>query len=90
MMKINPYSSIQATSASRQSKVNGQDDSSSANSQKKDQIQISSEALDLQVSKKEEAKRAERVEALKKQIESGEYKVDAKKVAERFYDYWKQ
>ncbi|WYP25829.1 flagellar biosynthesis anti-sigma factor FlgM [Alkalihalobacillus sp. FSL W8-0930] len=89
-MKINPYSSIQSTSATRQSKVNGQDDSMPSKSQKNDQIQISSEALDLQVSKQEEAKRAERVEALKKQIESGEYKVDAKKVAERFHDYWKQ
>lgn len=87
-MKINPYSTIQSATSPR-TKPSSQEELLTSK-EKKDKIEISSEALDLQLSKQEDAKRAARVEELKKQIESGEYQVNAKKTAERFYDYWKQ
>ncbi|MDQ0206768.1 flagellar biosynthesis anti-sigma factor FlgM [Alkalicoccobacillus murimartini] len=86
-MKINPYTNVQSTSLRTKSQTI---DELVPSKIKKDQIEISTKALDLQLEKQADATRAARVEELKKQVESGEYQVNAKKTAERFYDYWKQ
>lgn len=52
-----------------------------------DELNISSAARDFQIAmeqvKKQPEVRAEKVEALKKQIEAGNYTVDAKQIAEK-------
>ncbi|WP_413378366.1 flagellar biosynthesis anti-sigma factor FlgM [Alkalihalobacillus sp. 1P02AB] len=55
---------------------------------KRDQLQISTEALKLQQTNPLVTERQVRVNELKKQVESGEYKVNPEKVAQAFYDYW--
>lgn len=54
----------------------------------RDQLQISPEALEkLKESKSPEAlEHGARIEELKKQVQSGEYQVDSKKLAEKMYD----
>ncbi len=37
-----------------------------------------------------ENERQEKVEALKQQIEAGEYKVNPQAVANKFYDFWNE
>lgn len=55
---------------------------------KKDQIEISSEAKQLQESEKPNAKRASYVQEIKNQVDSGEYKVNHEKTAEKMIDFW--
>ncbi len=57
---------------------------------KKDQLQISDEALKLQQKNPLVLDRQERVDELKKQVQNGEYKVQPEKVAKAFYDYWNE
>ncbi|MCK0470304.1 flagellar biosynthesis anti-sigma factor FlgM [Halalkalibacter sp. APA_J-10(15)] len=85
-MKVNPYQSIQQNVYKKQVDKVGKE----ANSNKKqDEVQISREALQMQ-QETQDPERLKKVEALKEQIESGEYKVDPKAVAATFYDYWNQ
>ncbi|OLO38088.1 flagellar biosynthesis anti-sigma factor FlgM [Alkalihalophilus pseudofirmus] len=84
-MKINPYQNIQNNPYRKQvEKQAAQHEVQS----KKDQIQISKAALELQQSTKIDAARQEKVNQLKEQVQSGNYKVDAQAVANKFYDYW--
>lgn len=53
-----------------------------------DQIEISEEAKQLQQSSRLSADRQEKIEAIKKKIDTGQYQVDSRKVAERFYEFW--
>lgn len=57
---------------------------------KKDQIEISSVAKELQQGSKIETERQEKIDAIKQQVESGEYKVDPEKLARKMYDFWNQ
>ncbi|WP_216830370.1 flagellar biosynthesis anti-sigma factor FlgM [Alkalihalobacterium elongatum] len=84
-MKINPYQSIQNNTYRKQ--VEKQMASSDVK-MKRDDIQISKAALELQQSTKIDAARQEKVSQLKEQIKSGNYKVDAQAVANKLYDYW--
>ncbi|RHW39940.1 flagellar biosynthesis anti-sigma factor FlgM [Lysinibacillus yapensis] len=55
-----------------------------------DKIEISSAAKEMSVSSTYTAERAQKIQQLKEQIQSGEYKVNANKVAEdllKFYRY---
>jgi negative regulator of flagellin synthesis FlgM len=56
--------------------------------QKRDQIQISEQAKQLQQDSKITLQRQEKVEQIKQQIESGNYRVDAEKTASKFYKFW--
>jgi negative regulator of flagellin synthesis FlgM len=58
----------------------------------KDEVQISSEALELlkQLEDVEAPVRAEKVNELKKQIENGTYHVPSDKIAEKFLSFWKK
>ncbi|MBO2534256.1 flagellar biosynthesis anti-sigma factor FlgM [Rummeliibacillus suwonensis] len=55
-----------------------------------DQLEISSAAKDLQGIKSYADERAERVQQLKEQIESGNYQVDAKKLASDMLKYYRK
>lgn len=87
-MKINPYTSVQLSSTYKTNSANQEE--LKAKKQGKDKLEISSEALDMHTSNEAEKARTARVEELKRQVENGEYKVDAAKTAERFYDFWKK
>jgi negative regulator of flagellin synthesis FlgM len=54
-----------------------------------DKIEISSTAKEMSVSSPYNTERAEKVQKLKAEIQSGEYKVDAKKVAEDMLKYYR-
>ncbi|MDE5414040.1 flagellar biosynthesis anti-sigma factor FlgM [Alkalihalobacterium chitinilyticum] len=86
-MKINPYQSIQSNPYRKQVEKQA---STSETKMKKDEIQISKAALELQQSTKIDAARQEKVNELKEQIQSGNYKIDAQAIANKFYDYWNQ
>lgn len=53
-----------------------------------DKVEISTAAKEMQVSSNYTAERAEKIEKLKQQIQSGEYKVNARKVAEDMLKYY--
>lgn len=55
----------------------------------KDTLEISTKAQQMQSTKTYANERAEKVEKLKQQVNSGEYKVDAKKVAEDMLKYYR-
>lgn len=55
---------------------------------KRDKIEISMEAKQLQQTNQMEKARQEKINHIKEQIESGNYKVDAKEVARKFYEFW--
>ncbi|GAA4718652.1 flagellar biosynthesis anti-sigma factor FlgM [Brevibacillus fulvus] len=58
----------------------------------KDEVQISSEGLELlkQGEEADAAERKEKVNELKKQIEQGTYHVPSDKIAEKFLAFWKK
>ncbi|MCD7034451.1 flagellar biosynthesis anti-sigma factor FlgM [Metabacillus sp. GX 13764] len=60
-----------------------------AAAQKKDKVEISSAAKDLQANSIVQA-RQEKVEALKKQVENGTYKVDPNTVANSIVDFFRK
>ncbi|MFD1038886.1 flagellar biosynthesis anti-sigma factor FlgM [Virgibacillus byunsanensis] len=55
---------------------------------KEDQLQISSQAKQLQENEKPEPKRAEYVQDIKKAVESGEYLVNPEKTAQKMISFW--
>nr|WP_106783716.1 flagellar biosynthesis anti-sigma factor FlgM [Lysinibacillus timonensis] len=55
-----------------------------------DKIEISPAAKEMQVNSGYSAERAEKVEKIKAQIESGEYQVNARKVAEDMLNYYRK
>lgn len=79
-MKINNYQSMGIQSY----KKNFQKDkfeTSNKQLDKQDKVEISSQAKKLQEQSKVEENRSEKVERLKQQVQSGEYKVDAEETA---------
>ncbi|WP_062050218.1 flagellar biosynthesis anti-sigma factor FlgM [Bacillus sp. JCM 19034] len=85
-MKVNPYQSIQQNVYKKQVDKVGKNEFAR---KKQDEVQISSEAFQRQ-QETQDPERVKKVEALKQQIESGQYKVDPKAVAAKFYDHWNQ
>ena len=56
--------------------------------QKEDELQISNEAKEMYGKNLAEIERQEKINALKAQIQSGDYQVDNQKVAEKIFGYW--
>jgi negative regulator of flagellin synthesis FlgM len=54
-----------------------------------DRIEISDAAKEMQVVSDYSQERAEKIQKLKKEIQSGQYKVDAQKVAEDMLKYYR-
>ncbi|WP_088104283.1 flagellar biosynthesis anti-sigma factor FlgM [Halalkalibacter urbisdiaboli] len=86
-MKVNPYQSIQQNPYRKQVEKS---DKAAAVSGKRDKLEISSQALEMQQGTRIEKERIDKVEQLKKQIEAGEYKVNPQAVAAKFYGYWNE
>lgn len=55
---------------------------------KKDKLEISSEALELQKGGTIEAQRDKLVEELKNKVNSGQYEIEPQKIAEKMYSFW--
>lgn len=55
---------------------------------KKDQIEISSHAKQLQENEKTNGKRAAYVQEIKDKVASGEYKINYEKTAQKMIDFW--
>ncbi|MBM7714186.1 negative regulator of flagellin synthesis FlgM [Bacillus thermophilus] len=83
-MKITPYNRPDLNPYKHQPQQAGQELRKSA----ADQVEISEAAKKLQQSSKWEAERKARVEQLKLHIQSGEYKVHPKAVAEGIAKYF--
>jgi len=54
----------------------------------RDQLNISREAQQLQKSDQASIKRSEYVQKIKQAVQSGEYKVDYEKTAQKMIDFW--
>lgn len=54
----------------------------------KDQLEISSQAKQLQESGKAQASRQEFVQDIKNAVESGDYKINYEKTAQKMIDFW--
>jgi negative regulator of flagellin synthesis FlgM len=87
-MRINHFNSIQNNPYKKQTQDVKQETVQST--YKKDEIQISDEAKKLLSSSKFEQERADKVNEIKQQVESGSYKVNASKVAKSILDYWRE
>ncbi|MCF6138759.1 flagellar biosynthesis anti-sigma factor FlgM [Pseudalkalibacillus berkeleyi] len=85
-MKINRFGNISNNPYKQQ--INKQNEQQNQQQVKQDQIQISKEALEMQKSGGASKERTERIEQLKNEVQSGNYKVDAEKVAQKFADFW--
>ncbi|MFD2442733.1 flagellar biosynthesis anti-sigma factor FlgM [Bacillus sp. CGMCC 1.16607] len=57
---------------------------------RKDKIEISTEALELQKMGDFDVERQEKIEALRQKVNSGEYEINAKEVAKKMYSYWSE
>ena len=55
-----------------------------------DKIEISSAAKEMQISSNYNTERTEKLQKLKEQIQTGEYKVDANKLAEDVLKYYRK
>lgn len=53
-----------------------------------DQVQISTEAMEMQKGSRIETERQAKVDELKNKIESGEYQVNPREVAKKMYEFW--
>jgi negative regulator of flagellin synthesis FlgM len=87
-MRINHFNSIQNNPYKKQTQDMKQESVQSAF--KKDEIQISDEAKKLLSSSKFEQERAEKVNEIKRQVESGDYQVNTSKIAKSILDFWRK
>ena len=56
---------------------------------KRDKVEISSEALELQKGNSLELERQKKVEELREKVQSGNYEVNPQEVAQKMADFWK-
>lgn len=85
-MKINP---IHTNAVNPYSKQQRNVNAAKGKSTFADKIEISNAAKEMQVVSDYSAERAEKVQKLKQEIQSGQYKVDARKVAEDMLKYYR-
>ncbi|GAK07216.1 flagellar biosynthesis anti-sigma factor FlgM [Geomicrobium sp. JCM 19038] len=82
-MKINPYGSIhsyyQSSAQNVQSKASGHE--------KKDSVEISSKALEMQ-EEPVPTERDKRIQELQQKIDNGTYEIDERAVAKKLYEFW--
>jgi len=57
-------------------------------SNQKDQLNISNQAKQMQETKHQEMKRSEYVKNIQHSVQSGEYKVDHEKLAQKMIEFW--
>jgi negative regulator of flagellin synthesis FlgM len=85
-MKINGYNHIQPY----QKQVNKVqlDNQTKTDVKKQDQVEISTEAKNMQSSPRIELERSDKVNELKQQVASGSYQVKPEDVAKKMLAYW--
>lgn len=83
-MKINNIGRVNMNPYNKQIEKMNQVQSTS----KRDKLEISSEALELQKGNPIELERQQKVEQLKAKVESGEYEINPREVAKKMYDFW--
>ncbi|TFE29025.1 flagellar biosynthesis anti-sigma factor FlgM [Cohnella luojiensis] len=78
--RIGAYRTYQQQSETRASQTSGK--------RRKDEVQFSAEAMELLGAQRtEDPNRAQRIEALKKEVAAGTYKVDSGKLAEKLLPF---
>ncbi|MDI7742940.1 flagellar biosynthesis anti-sigma factor FlgM [Lysinibacillus fusiformis] len=80
MNSINPYNKQQKSLKAAESKT-------AVNA---DKIEISTAAKEMSASSTYNSERAQKVQQIKEQIQSGNYQVDAKKIAEDMLNYYRK
>ncbi|QQK77910.1 flagellar biosynthesis anti-sigma factor FlgM [Salicibibacter cibarius] len=85
-MKIHPHNQIHQTYQHATEQVKKHQNPREA---KQDQVEISQAAKEMQHSGIDATRKA-KVDALQKQIDAGEYRVDERAVAHQFYQYWNE
>ncbi|WP_138227265.1 flagellar biosynthesis anti-sigma factor FlgM [Paenibacillus algicola] len=89
-MKINETGRIGGVNSYQRS-METQRQEQQPKARRKDEVSISTEAMEmLQAQGAKDPGRAEKIQALKEQVSSGTYKVDADKLAEKLLPYFKQ
>lgn len=85
-MKINP---LGPSGNPYQKRVDAQrTEQPGASKPSKDKLEISHEAQQMKLGKDINELRQEKVNELKKRVETGEYKVDPKETARKFIQFW--
>ncbi|GGE36167.1 hypothetical protein GCM10011391_13710 [Pullulanibacillus camelliae] len=87
-MKIDHTNRVQAMNPYKMQQERYQKQTEQQPAKAKDRVDISKAAKQMQVESPVTAARTEKVEALRKQVEAGEYQVNHKAVAEKFLSYW--
>ncbi|MGF9857307.1 flagellar biosynthesis anti-sigma factor FlgM [Priestia endophytica] len=87
-MKINPFHSSGMNPYQNQTEKQRQVERTSVT--RCDEVQISTQAKELQKTNNFQNERADKIERLKNQVQNGTYKVDAHKVASSLVDYYKK
>ena len=59
-------------------------------SNRSDALEISKEALKLQENNRPDEARKAKVQEIKQQVQSGEYKINFEKTAEKMIDFWRR
>ncbi|WP_160112492.1 flagellar biosynthesis anti-sigma factor FlgM [Salicibibacter kimchii] len=85
-MKIHPHNQIHHSYKQATEQVQKQQKPKEA---KQDQVEISQTAKEMQQSGIDATRKA-KVDALQKQIDAGEYRVDERAVAHRFFEFWNE
>ncbi|BAB07342.1 flagellar biosynthesis anti-sigma factor FlgM [Halalkalibacterium halodurans] len=84
-MKVNPYTAISQQLYRQQVE---KAETVKGKPQKRDQLEISKEAQEMQKGSPIEVEREKKIEEIKQKIEKGEYSVDSRAVADKLYDFW--
>lgn len=89
-MKINDIQRIGAINQYRRSSDNQYGKDAAHNAKRRDQVEISTEAKELQeLQGLQGATNKERIEELKQSVSSGTYHVDARQIAEKLFPFIK-
>ncbi|MGC4376759.1 flagellar biosynthesis anti-sigma factor FlgM [Fictibacillus sp. Mic-4] len=86
-MKIENINNVHPVNQAKQKYTYPQEEQQKSK-QNKDRIEISDEARKLQANSSLQAERLRKVEALRKQIKAGEYKIDPQKIAEKMASFY--
>ncbi|WP_394234940.1 flagellar biosynthesis anti-sigma factor FlgM [Niallia oryzisoli] len=85
-MKINNFRPMNVNPYNKQLDKVGKYQTQAAN--QKDKLEISKEAMEMQITNQYDVERQQKVDELKNKIESGEYTVNPREVANKMYSYW--
>lgn len=88
-MKINNYGT-NGINPYRQQQLNKINHTEQTNQNKKDKVEISAAAKDMQQLSSIESERKAKIDELKARIEDGNYKIDSKQIAQNILKFYKK